>query len=226
MTSYKEDLGRRLKVLFEKKKIVKSHFAKNIGRKHENILRWLRGDHTPDAEALGKIAKVLPNLNMRWLLTGAGRMEETFTSPMKEAAKRFSESKKGPDWPHTGPELESLVKFELHEKELHEAGPYAQELRDRGVDDEEYEKKLGKLLVLQLKRRYAVIQARMSFGDWQGYYDREKECHPVIEDPETFFEGSLDVLIHQKNEVPNEHLDKYLELEEEIREHIEADKGP
>ena len=226
MTSYKEDLGRRLKVLFEKKKIVKSHFANNIGRKHENILRWLRGDHTPDAEALGKIPKVLPNLNMRWLLTGAGRMEETFTSPMKEAAKRYSESKKGPDWPHTGPELESLVKFELHEKELHEAGPYAQELRDRGVDEEEFERKLGKLLVLQLKRRYAVIRVRMSFGGIDDFYDPGKDCFPVSKDPRTFFEGSLDLLIHQKDEVPNEHLDKYLVLEEEIRKYIEADKGP
>ena len=44
--------------------------------------------------------------------------------------------------------------------------------------------------------------------------------------PERFFYGSLDVLIHQKDEVPNEHLDKYLVLEEEIREYIEPDKGP
>ena len=158
MTSFKELLSQRLQKLFDEKKIVKAHFAKKIGKNHENIQRWVRGDHTPDAEALGKIAQTLPFLNLRWLLTGVGDMEETFTSPMREAAKRYQENRAEAGYPHAGPEAEALVKFEFHEKDLNEVYLFAQALRTRKIEGEEFEELVGKLLYLQLLRRQKVTQ--------------------------------------------------------------------
>ena len=215
MTSFKDLLSQRLRKLFDEKDIVKAHFAKKIDKKHENIQRWLRGDHTPDAEALGKIAQVLPFLNLRWLLTGVGDMEETFTSPMREAAKRYQENRGEAGYPHAGPEVEALVKFEFHEKDLNEVYQFSQALKTRKIEGEEFDGLVGKLLYLQLKRRHKVMNLRLSFD-----YEPTGGHFNINENPENFFDGNLDILIEQKNHISHNYIDEYLALEEKIMSYI------
>ena len=78
VTSLKEQLAKRLSLFFKEKKLVKSHVARKLGKKQENINRWLNGKHAPDAEAIVSIIKVFPSLNARWYLTGEGEMESEF----------------------------------------------------------------------------------------------------------------------------------------------------
>ena len=74
MTTFAEEIGARLKELFEKKKLKKSAIARQIKRDHSNMLRWFRGENTPDLEAVSELLKAIPSLNAKWLLTGEGEI--------------------------------------------------------------------------------------------------------------------------------------------------------
>ena len=42
----------------------------------------------------------------------------------------------------------------------------------------------------------------------------------IDENPETFFDGNLDILIEQKNHIPHNYIDEYQALEEKIMSYI------
>ena len=134
---------------------------------------------------------------------------------MREAAKRYQENRGEAGYPHAGPEVEALVKFEFHEKDLNEVYQFSQALKTRKIEGEEFDGLVGKLLYLQLKRRHKVMNLRLSFD-----YEPSSGHFHINENPENFFDGNLDILIEQKNHIPHNYIDEYLALEEKIMSYI------
>ncbi|MEE9366706.1 MAG: helix-turn-helix transcriptional regulator [Dehalococcoidales bacterium] len=59
--------------------------ADKLGVTVGSVVRWERGDHPPNTEALLKLLELEPRLDIEWLLTGRGEMFKVEVPEVKKA---------------------------------------------------------------------------------------------------------------------------------------------
>lgn len=69
-------IGIRLKLFAEKKGVSQYRMAKELEVAQPTLTRYFQGAGEPAGGILAKVARVYPELNIRWLLTGDGEMLE------------------------------------------------------------------------------------------------------------------------------------------------------
>ncbi|UAB85012.1 transcriptional regulator [Zunongwangia sp. SCSIO 43204] len=83
------DINSRLIELADKYNISKaSEFAEKTGFNHQTASNYLKGRRTPNAEALAVIKQKFDNIDLNWLITGEGEMEEKMV--LKETTPDYS----------------------------------------------------------------------------------------------------------------------------------------
>ena len=84
----------RIKHLMDYKKLSAAELADLIGVQRSNVSHVLNGRNNPSSAFIEKLLLTFPDLNARWLLTGAGSMLEVGakTSPVIKPEDLFSSS--------------------------------------------------------------------------------------------------------------------------------------
>ena len=79
----RKEIGKRLKMVREKKRITQAELGKKLGIKFQHVSKYERGETVPTWENLIKLND-LYDVNINWLLTGRGKM---FLSPITYATQ-------------------------------------------------------------------------------------------------------------------------------------------
>lgn len=90
------DINSRLAEYAEKYGVNKpSVFAEKTGFNHQTASNYLNGRRKPNADALAEIKRTFEKINLDWLITGLGEMEEEESSVafLKDATDQYQKSK-------------------------------------------------------------------------------------------------------------------------------------
>ena len=101
----KDDVSCRLNDLIERLELNQSKFCKVTGIKPQTLSKVCSGKNPPSFETLRMISEAYPLVNLRWLVTGKGRMfldekintKKTFSKDVilkKNLIKKYLEEKK------------------------------------------------------------------------------------------------------------------------------------
>lgn len=70
--------GLRLRKSIRVSGMTQAEFAKAVDSYPSNVSQWVNGTISPTTRVIGKILRVLPDVDARWLLTGESENSEVF----------------------------------------------------------------------------------------------------------------------------------------------------
>lgn len=77
MNKNNNDIGMRFKILMDSENLSRTMFAEKLKINPSNLSHIINGRSNPGYEMLTEIIKNFKDLNIEWLLTGAGKMYKT-----------------------------------------------------------------------------------------------------------------------------------------------------
>ena len=182
MTTYKEELGRRLERFIIDNALKKSDFAGKIGVDHAHQQKWIRGETSPSAERLGLISKCYKKQNLEWLLTGTykdsleSELEFILQNLIIEIGREVIGSK----------QTELLCKWEIGKKyylkDVREYKDLNELINAIELDKNKKKKTIETLLLKQKERReiaelfeYSLNKREGAKEDYQDYFGKKLE---------------------------------------------------
>ena len=68
-------VGERLGLVLKKKGVTQKSFSKKVGVTEQSISKLIKGQiRSPKADLIAQIARLFPDVNLRWLIIGEGEM--------------------------------------------------------------------------------------------------------------------------------------------------------
>lgn len=154
----KNTLGGRIELLIKHLGLSQTSFAKSLSTSGTRISNVTQGRNKPDSQLLAAISETYPKVNMGWLLTGKGKLDETVKTSGLENSDVFT----GDGLENVPPSVPPNVP--PSSKGRKKKGPLPNILADQGTTDG---KEWADRLVNNLQKRPGQAASQKTLLDYQ-----------------------------------------------------------